>query len=162
MELAITYARDQDCLIVAAVGNSIHQPASVEYPAALPGLLAVAATTESDSPWWYGNRGPEVDAAAPGVDIFSTSSYGGYARMSGTSMPTPHVSGLAALIWALRPTLTADQVAHVITSTARDVYTSGWDPRTGWGRIDAYAAILKAAYRACVPIVSRQSSSEPQ
>lgn len=162
IELATAYARDRDCLVVAAVGNNIHQPTPVEYPAALPGVLAVAATTDSDAPWGYSNRGPEVDVAAPGVDIFSTSSYGRYAEMSGTSMATPHVSGLAALIWALQPTLTADQVAHVITTTAHDVYTSGWDPRTGWGRIDAYTAILAARPDGTtyLPVISRQSTGE--
>ncbi len=169
IEDAVSYARGQGCLIVAAAGNSKSQPAPVEYPAALPEVLAVAATTDSDATWSYSNRGPEVDVAAPGATddprngIFSTSSYNQYAIMSGTSMATPHVSGLAALVWSLQPTLTADQVAHVIISTAHDVYTPGWDQRTGWGRIDAQAAILKfKPYRAYLPIVRRPSSSEPR
>jgi subtilisin family serine protease len=127
---------------VAAVGNNQSQPAPVLYPAALPEVVAVAATTDGDVPWSLGNRGPEVDLAAPGVDIFSTNRSGSYYFGSGTSAATPHVSGLAALLWSLQNTLTADQVTHVITSTAHDVYTSGWDQRTGWGRIDAQAAVL--------------------
>ncbi len=142
IEEAVSYAHSQGCLIVAAAGNSKSQPAPVEYPAALPEALAVAATTDSDTPWSYSNRGPEVDVAAPGVDIFSASKSGSYYPSSGTSMATPHISGLAALVWSLRPAMTADQVTHVITSTAHDVYTPGWDQRTGWGRIDAQAAIL--------------------
>ena len=142
IEDAVSYARTQGCLIVAAAGNDLIQPAPVEYPAALDGVLAVAATTNADDPWAYSNRGPEVDVAAPGVDIFSTGSPTGYYVSSGTSMATPHVSGLAALIWSLQPDLTADQVAGAITSTARDVYTLGWDQRSGWGRIDAATAIL--------------------
>lgn len=142
IEDAVLYARSQGCLIAAAAGNSGSQPASVLYPAALPGVMAVAATTHNDTPWVYSNRGPEVDVAAPGVDILSASSSGSYYLSSGTSMATPHVSGLAALVWSLQPELTADQVTHVITSTAEDVYTSGWDQRTGWGRIDGKAAIL--------------------
>ncbi|MDY7076244.1 MAG: S8 family peptidase [Chloroflexota bacterium] len=156
IEDAVLYARDQGCLVVAAAGNSQSQPAPVEYPAALPGVLAVAATTDSDAPWSRSNRGPQVDVAAPGADIFSTSRYSQYATMSGTSMATPHVSGLAALVWALQPTLTADQVAHVITSTAHDVYTPGWDQRTGWGRIDAQAAVATfKPYRMYLPLVKR-------
>ena len=142
IEDAVSYAHSQGCLLMAAAGNNEFQPAPVEYPAALPGVLAVAATMEDDTPWSYSNRGPEIDVAAPGVDIFSANRSGSYYLNSGTSMAVPHVSGLAALIWSLQPTLTADQVAHAITSTARDVYTPGWDQRTGWGRIDAQAAIL--------------------
>ncbi len=118
--------------------------------------MAIAATTDSDAPASFSNRGPEIDVAAPGVDVYSTSVYGQYAQMSGTSQAAPHVSGLAALIWSLQPTMTAVQVTHVITSTAHDVYTSGWDQRTGWGRIDAQAAILAfESYRVYLPLVGR-------
>lgn len=136
---AVLYARSQGCLIVAATGNG---GAAVDYPAALPQVLAVAATDYNDSPWTFSNYGAEVDLAAPGVDIFSASRQGSYYQATGTSTAAPHVSGVAALLWSLRPELTADQVAQVITSTVRDVWAPGWDQRTGWGRIDAYAAVL--------------------
>jgi hypothetical protein len=139
---AVSYARGKGCLLVAAAGNNDSQPAPVMYPAAAPGVVAVAATTHDDAPWSGSNRGPEVDVAAPGVDIFSTGRFGSYYVSDGTSMATPHVSGLAALIWSLEPAFSVDQVTHVITSTAHDVYTPGWDQRTGWGRIDAQAAVL--------------------
>ena len=126
---------------MAAAGNDLIQPTPVEFPAALDNVLAVAATTIADEPWEYSNQGTEVAVSAPGVDIFSTG-LSSYYFESGTSMATPHVSGLAALIWSLQPDLTAGQVAQVITSTARDVYTPGWDQRSGWGRIDAATAVL--------------------
>jgi subtilisin family serine protease len=107
--------------------------------------MAVAATTASDAPWDLSNRGSEVDVAAPGVDIFSTTYNKGYTTLSGTSMATPQVGGLAALLWAFDPTRTAEEVTGVITSTARDVHTVGWDERSGWGRIDAQAALLQLA-----------------
>jgi subtilisin family serine protease len=158
VDAAISYAHDQGCLLVAVAGNNSVQPHPVLYPASAPGVLAVAATTDSDVPWSSGNRGSEVDLAAPGVSIYSTSSDGQYASMTGTSMAAPHVSGLAALIWSVQPELTADQVAHVITRTARDVYTPGWDPRTGWGRIDALVAILEfESYHLYLPLVGRPS-----
>ncbi len=135
---AVAYAQSRGCLLVAAAGNDY---VAVEYPAALPGVLAVAASTAADIPASRSNQGPEVDVTAPGVDIYSTSTYG-YAFMSGTSMATPHVSGLAALLWALEPDMTAGQVAHVITRTAQDIYTVGWDPRAGWGRVAASEAVL--------------------
>jgi len=154
---AVSYARSQGCLLVAATGNNQSQPTPVEYPAAFPGVLAVAATTAGDTLASFSNGGPQVDVAAPGVDIFSTSDHNQYAVMSGTSMAAPHVSGLAALVWSLQPALTADQVTHVITSTARDIYTPGWDPRAGWGRIDALAAIRAIEpYRLWLPLVAHQ------
>ena len=145
VQATISYVQAAGCLVVAAAGNNDNQPAPVMYPAASPGVVAVAATTQSDGAWDRSNRGPEVDVAAPGVSIFSTTKNGGYTWLSGTSMATPHVSGLAALLWSLDPGLTADQVTHVITSTARDVHTPGWDERTGWGRIDAQAAVFQLA-----------------
>jgi subtilisin family serine protease len=155
---AVLYARSRGCLLVAAAGNNEYsQPAPVMYPAASPGVLGVAATSYGDVPWPSSNRGPEVDVAAPGVGIFSTGRSGSYYSSSGTSMATPHVSGLAALLWSLDPTLTADEVTGAITSTARDVHTVGWDERTGWGRIDAQAAILDLAQPEVDLVVDRSS-----
>jgi subtilisin family serine protease len=145
VEDAVSYARSKGCLIVAAAGNNSSQPAPVMYPAAASGVMTVAATTASDAPWDLSNRGPEVDVAAPGVDIFSTTKNKGYTTLSGTSMATPQVGGLAALLWAFDPTQTAGEVTGVITSTARDVHTVGWDERSGWGLIDAQAAVLQLA-----------------
>jgi subtilisin family serine protease len=96
IELAVDYAVNKGCLLVAAAGNG---GSSVLYPAALPDVIAVSATNNLDLPWSHSNRGAEVDIAAPGVDIFSTTAYGSYTTLSGTSMSTPHVSGVASLIW---------------------------------------------------------------
>ena len=62
---------------------------------------------------------------------------GGYRYMSGTSMATPHVSGLAALVWSIQPTSTITQVTELMVDTAVDIGALGWDQYTGWGRIDA-------------------------
>ncbi len=156
VDAAIAHARSQGCLLVASAGNNRTQPYPVLYPANSPQVMAVTATTADDVPWSNSNRGPEVDVAAPGVGIYSLSTDDSYASMTGTSMAAPHVSGLAALIWSVRPALTADQVAHVITHTAQDTDTPGWDPRTGWGRIDALAAIQAAStHFIYIPIVQR-------
>jgi hypothetical protein len=154
---AVDYARSKGCLLAAAAGNNNSQPAPVMYPAAATGVVAVAATTEGDSPWSSSNRGPEVDVAAPGVDIISAGRYGSYYFSNGTSMATAHVSGLAALIWSLEPGLGAVQVTGVITTTAQDVHNLGWDTRTGWGRIDAQAAILHSVQPEVDMVVDRPS-----
>jgi serine protease len=61
-------------------------------------------------------------------------------------MATPHVSGVAALIRSERPDFAVNQGAQIITSTAHDVADPGWDVVSGWGRLDAYAAVKYAAF----------------
>ena len=157
---AVEYARSRESLIVAAAGNAL---GPIQYPAALPGVMAIAATTVLDEPATNYASGPQMDVAAPGVGIYSTYTRNApstYSHLSGTSMATPHVSGLAALLWAYDPTLTALQVTHLITSTAHDVHSPGWDERTGWGRIDARAALMSLGaanleHRHYLPLVLR-------
>ncbi len=143
IEAAVQYAQSRNCLLVAAAGNNDIQPTPVEYPAALPGVMAVAAATADDTIATFSNRG-QVDVAAPGVDVLGGSKNGSYFLGSGTSVAAAHISGVAALIWAARPELSASQVAQVITQTAHDIFPLGWDTSSGWGRVDAYLAVLDA------------------
>lgn len=154
IRLAVSYAQSKGCLLIAAAGNS--NVGQVEYPAALPGVLAVASTELDDTRSDFSNYGAALDIAAPGRNIFSASSTGAYYANTGTSMSTAHVSGLAALVWSLRPTYSAEMVAHVITATAHDMIPVGWDQYTGWGRIDAYAALQQVvAQQYFLPLVMR-------
>ncbi len=148
---AIVYARGKGCLVAAAAGNT---GGAVEYPAAQPGVMAVAATDNNDLPASFSNRGPQIAVAAPGVNIYSADRFGGYFLASGTSSSTPQVSGLAALVWDLRPDWSADQVTQVITSTAGDVWSGGRDNLTGWGRIDAGAAVFASLEHTYLPDIS--------
>lgn len=97
--------------IVAAAGNDGRE---VDYPAAYPGVIAVAAA----EPWGrlasFSNNGPEITVAAPGVDILSTERGGRYGRRSGTSMAAAHVSGVVALYLQLHPGATPDQVREAL------------------------------------------------
>jgi subtilisin family serine protease len=147
---AVAYARSLGCLLVAAVGNG---STAVEYPAATQGVLAVASSDNAGIPSVFSNRGPEVDLVAPGEDIFSANKSNSYTFMTGTSMSTPHVSGLAALVWSLRPEWTAVQVSQVITCTAEDVWSPGRDYLTGWGFLDAQAAVKGALYKIYFPLI---------
>jgi serine protease len=81
-------------------------------------------------------------AAAVESSVVNSSS--GYQLMTGTSMATPHVSGVAALVWSAAPALTAKEVRSLLTSTARDIDVAGFDNRTGHGLVDAHAAWLAA------------------
>ena len=153
---AAAYAQQKGALLVAATGNA---GAAVLYPAACDGVLAVAATDRSDQRASFSNYGPEVDLAAPGVDIYSTWPWlDGYFTKSGTSMAAPHVSGVAALVWSRWPEWDNIEVSRRIMETAVDVDVSGWDPYTGWGRLDAAAALASngdPARRVYLPFVTR-------
>jgi hypothetical protein len=82
-----------------------------------------------------------VTIAAPGVSIYNAYKNGGYAIVSGTSQATPHVAGLAALVWARNPAYTAAQVRMIIEATAQDLGSPARDPLYGWGRIDVLPAL---------------------
>lgn len=149
---AVDYSYTHGVLLVAATGNTGE---AVLYPAACNRVLAVGATNSSDQRPRFSNYGPEIDVAAPGVSILSTwPKLDGYWYKSGTSMAAPHVAGLAALIKSARPELTNKRVAQAITQTALDLGPPGWDEFYGWGRIDAYRAVLSVTrFEVYVPLV---------
>lgn len=134
---AVTYAANRGVVSVAAAGNA--NSSTPEYPAAYPNVMAVAATDSSDRRASFSNFGSYVDIAAPGVGIMSTVP-GGYARYSGTSMSTPHVSALAALL--RNQGKTRATIISRIQGTAVDLGANGKDPYYGAGRIDAARAVL--------------------
>ncbi len=140
LEDAVSYAQSKGALVIAAAGNySINLSF---YPAACAGVVGVAATDSADQKASFSNYGSYVDVAAPGVGILSTKMAPlDYGLNSGTSMATPMVSGLAALIWARFPSVTSSQVSSAIFTSAEDLGELGWDPYFGWGRIDAANAL---------------------
>jgi thermitase len=139
---AVEQAHADGCLMVAAAGNTGGY--GLLYPARYPETMAVAATDEDDHRAGFSSYGAEVDVAAPGVSIFSTYWDDSYTYISGTSMSTPHVAGLAALIWSVDPELTNSEVESVIETAATDLGSPGWDPYYGFGRIDARRAVEDA------------------
>lgn len=159
MQDAVNAAHASGSLVVAAMGNDSSSTPS--YPAAYNNVMAVAATNPSDLRSYYSNYGSHCDIAAPGGEmnylhdpdgIYSTMptywvtmnglGYSmNYDFLQGTSQATPYVSGLAALIWSVAPTLTPDQVQSTIQSTAVDLGSPGWDQYYGYGRINVQAAL---------------------
>jgi len=130
-------------VLVAAAGNSgdTNPDDDVLYPARYSSVIAVAATDSSDVRASWSSDGPEVELAAPGVSIYSTYKGGGFATLSGTSMAAPHVTGTVALILALNPTLSPDEVRKILQKTAHDLLPSGRDNFTGYGLVDAEEAV---------------------
>ncbi|NQE53422.1 Tk-subtilisin [ANME-1 cluster archaeon GoMg3.2] len=117
-------------LLVAAAGNEEGSP--VIYPAAYSSVIAVSATNSDDNLASFSSTGPEVELAAPGVNIYSTYKKGGYAIKSGTSMACPHVAGTAALA--------IGNVRQCLQDTAEDLGDLGFDTKYGHGLVDAEVA----------------------
>lgn len=143
---ACQYAWDKGCILVAAAGNDNIQWR--HYPAAYDTVIAVSATDKYDRKASYSNYGNWIELAAPGGDgedyhdwILSTYLDNWYAWSCGTSMATPHVAGLAALVWSYEPTLTNQELRQHLRDTADDLGASGKDRYYGYGRINAYRAL---------------------
>jgi large repetitive protein len=141
---AITAAGTAGDLFVAAAGNnSSNNDTLASYPASysMDNIIAVAATTSADGLASFSNYGAtSVDLGAPGSGILSTLPGNTYASWSGTSMATPHVTGAAALLWAVHPSWTYGQVRDRILCTAAAIPALAGKTVTG-GRLDLGAAL---------------------
>jgi thermitase len=140
LEDAINYAWSKGVVVVAAAGNN--GDTAPMYPAYYTNCIAVAATDANDARASWSNYGDWVDVAAPGVSIYSTLKNNGYGYMSGTSMASPYVAGLAALVFTTVSDTNGDgklndEVRSRIEATCDDINVSG----IGSGRIDAYRAV---------------------
>jgi subtilisin family serine protease len=126
-------------LVVAAAGN--YDNNNGFYPASFAHVVSVSATNNNDAKASFSNFGPAVDLSAPGVTIESTYIGATYQTMSGTSMATPHVVGVAALIRSYHPTYTVDEVESAMEVTSKDLGAAGRDDYFGYGRIRAAEAV---------------------
>jgi thermitase len=138
---AIIDAYDAGVTVVAAAGNGYGPP--VGYPAKYPEAIAVSATDHNDQLAWFSSYGPEVDIAAPGVDILSSLPGNDYAWWSGTSMATPHVAGAICNCLSLNSSLSPAEIYDLVTTTADDLPPAGWDNYFGAGRLNLAALLDK-------------------
>lgn len=142
MREAVNYAWNHGLVLVAAAGNG--NTSNPTYPAAYENVMGVAATTQTDQRASFSNYGSYISVASPGVSILSTTRGASYQAWSGTSMATPHVAGLVALLKSLHPDWSNVQIRETIEESAVDLGTPGWDVVFGSGRIDAYTALSSA------------------
>ncbi|MDX6647885.1 MAG: bacillopeptidase [Miltoncostaeaceae bacterium] len=153
---------------VFAAGNTGPDPGSVGNPGSYPESIAVGALMSDDTVAAFSARGPVVwmdpdgngppsgtalvkpDLVAPGWDIVSTVA-GGFGSESGTSMASPHVAGVVALVKQANPGLPAAAIEGILRSTAADLGPAGPDADYGYGKVDASAAVAAALQSAGAP-----------
>lgn len=138
-EEAIWEAYNAGIVLVAAAGNETTSEFS--YPASYTPVISVAATGEHDSIADFSNYGQFIDISAPGEQIFSTLSTGGYGTSAGTSFSTPIISGLASLLKASHPNWSNDQIEWALEAGSDSLDQAEWNQYSGYGRVNAYNAL---------------------
>ncbi|MBA3944362.1 MAG: peptidase S8 [Herpetosiphonaceae bacterium] len=158
---AVNYALSKNVLVVAAAGNSGDTDNAPSYPGIYPGVLEVGATDAADHLASFSTRNGNVGLTAPGVNIASIANdqdllaYGAY---SGTSFSSAVVSGVAALVLSVNPSLSADQVKQLLLSTPQDLGTLGRDDGYGAGRVDAGRAVDAAYPQSFAPVADPKAA----
>jgi subtilisin family serine protease len=130
-------------VVVAAAGNDGNS--TVSYPAGYAEVVSVAATDANDARASYSNMNADVEIAAPGSNILSTVRGSTYASLSGTSMATPHVAGVSAVLWQLNAGATASTIRTKLDAAVNDLGAPGRDTSFGFGRVN----LCKAAGGGC-------------
>lgn len=139
MKELVERANRKGIVLVASAGNGGTGTGRIDFPARLPEVISVAASTPNNGIAGFSSRGPGITVAAPGVEICSTIPGKSYTRMDGTSMAAPHVTGTAALLLAKNRRLTPARIRQLLRDTAVPLsgFTSG---DQGSGLIRAKAA----------------------
>jgi len=169
---AVNYARNRGATVVAAAGNcgsgcligSQYYYNPYMYPASCQNVVGVAATTSTDGWASFSEHNTYVDVSAPGVGIYSTIP-NGYGYKDGTSMATPFVSGLAALVLSRWPDYTPSQVETALFNNADDLTaypgSSGRDNYFGYGRINAFQTLLYGAETGSSSLETQTAAQPP-
>lgn len=155
LNMARTTARNGKGIPLFASSGNSYQSDFVQLPASYPSVMAVGASTSSDTKAGFSNFGPKLFAAAPGTSLYTTDRSGAagygpdsYKGFSGTSASCPAMAAVAGCVLVKNPDLTEVQVREILKNSCRKVggyvYTDGKSPELGWGIIDMYAAVSLA------------------
>jgi type VII secretion-associated serine protease mycosin len=147
LRAALAYAAARGVVVVAAAGNdgaAQHGYTPFSYPAAFPGVIAVAAVSLHGDRAAFSDDNSSVVLSAPGVSVVGAGPGGSYLEGDGTSPASAMVAGVAALIRARYPKLTPFEVEQAMVSSATRRPRGGYSPGTGFGEVDAPAALTAA------------------
>ncbi|HUG19588.1 MAG TPA: S8 family serine peptidase [Planctomycetaceae bacterium] len=145
-------------------GTSSGTEDNVGYPARFPSVIAVGATTSSDTRATFSSTGPDLELAAPGSSVKSTIIGGGYGSKSGTSMACPHAAGAAAVLFGLgipddnNNGMISDEIRSLLSASALDLGAAGKDNHFGNGLVDLEMAIL---FTGIPPVGEEPPAEEP-
>jgi subtilisin family serine protease len=154
MTNAYIAARNAGVVNFASSGNSGNT--TIGFPARSTGVIAVGASNRNGQKASFSSYGSKLAFVAAGQSIYTTdrtgtNGYGAgdYTTIDGTSFSSPYAAGVAALILSVNPSLSAAQVESIMQSTCRDIGTAGFDTLTGWGMLNAEAAVRAAQPLSC-------------
>lgn len=142
MDEAIAYAHEKGVTVIAAAGNTGTD--QKQYPASYKNVISVGSVGNTKKLSDFSSYGVSTDIVAPGEDIYSTSYQkrgASFEKMSGTSMASPVVAGIASLILSKNPNLTPDQVEYILEHTATDLGEKGFDAKYGFGLVNPVKAM---------------------
>ncbi|WP_138899713.1 type VII secretion-associated serine protease mycosin, partial [Streptomyces chryseus] len=140
-DAAVQYALAKGAVVVASAGNSGEEGDHISYPAAYPGVIAVAAVDSSGTHASFSTSRWYATVSAPGVDVIIADPDRRYYEGWGTSAASAFVSGAAALVRSAHPDLTPAQVKKLLADTARNAPEGGRDDARGYGFVDPAAAL---------------------
>jgi hypothetical protein len=142
LQSAADYVWNHNGVIFAAAGNA--GTSSPQYPAACKTVVAVSATGYDDDFQTWSSYGSDIAVSAPGIGIWTTKNDGTYSAISGTSLASPVAAGCGALLLGYNPQLTNSGIVNLLESNADDLGAAGYDIYFGYGRVNAYRALLAA------------------
>lgn len=135
----LQYAYDNGVVLVGSSGNSGSE--EPHYPSGYDFVISVGNSNQNDVVSSSSNFGSTIDLTAPGTGIISTDLNGGYRTAGGTSASAPHISGASALLLSINNALSNEQIKQILKSTSNDIDASGWDIKSGAGRLNIEKAL---------------------
>src|SRR5207248_2646734 len=147
LQSAADYVWNNNGIVFACAGNT--GTSAPQYPAACRNVIAVSAVDYGDAVVTWSSYGSDISLSAPGVGIWTTNRDGTYGAWSGTSFASPITAAAAALLLAYDPQMTNTRLVQLLEGNSDDLGTAGYDVYYGYGRVNAYRALLATG----IPVV---------